>query len=221
MKILHRNQRGNLSEMPVAMIVFFLFIVFPFLNLVFYAAAVATVAFITTQCASAAAAAPDYDSALAAMQTTCNNLSNSAWGAFARLKPVGGYLGSGADLYVVKVPTANPSAIVVSKADQPDASAIDPTTYVYEYRVRTNYNIAPFTNLAGLPFIGQVPLIGQAVNLSFCSERNVEMVANLGPTSVPAGTGSGGAGSAIVTQHYFRAPGFQESSTMKPAIPSR
>lgn len=200
-KRFYRNRRGNLAEMPVAMLVFFMFIVFPLLNLVFYAAAASTVAFITTQSASSAASTADYNSALTAMQNTCTSLSSSGWGAFARLQASGGYNNCGADLYILKIQTANPSNISVIGPDTPDPNPIDATNYIYEYRVRTNFIIAPFMNLAAVPFIGQVPMIGKSCPLSFCSERDIEM-SNISsgnaqgqtPFSSLPGGGSGGSG---------------------------
>jgi hypothetical protein len=162
-----------MSEFPVALLVFFFFAVFPLINLMLYAAACATVAFITTQAADSAASQSDYATSLTSMQTVTTNLTNSGWGKFARLTPVGGYSSSGANLWLVETKIVG-GATNLYGPNTPDPNAPDPKNNLYEYRVVTNFDIAPFVNLSAVPFIGSVPLIGAVAHLSYTVERNVE-----------------------------------------------
>jgi len=183
-----RNKRGNMAEFPVGLFIFFMFFVFPLINLMFFAVASGTVAFITTQAAGSAAAQANFNNALSAMQTTTQNMTASNWGKFVKLTPTGGYNGSGPDLYVVETPIGGGTSNYYGP-NSLSGLTLNPSADIYEYRVRTNYSIAPFMNLACVPFIGNVPLVGSAVNLSWNVERSVEMA-----YSQSANSNNGGGG---------------------------
>lgn len=168
-----RSHRGEMAEFPIALIVFFLFAVFPLINLVLYVAACATVAFITTQAADSVAAQSNYATSLTSMQTVVTNLTSSGWGQFARLTPNGGYQNCGADLWTVETNIAT-NNVNLYGPDTPDPNTPNPQTNLYEYRVVTKFTIAPFVNLSAVPFINGVPLIGTPAQLSYTVERNVE-----------------------------------------------
>src|SRR5438477_6721795 len=92
-RIKQRRTRGSasLAEFGPALFVFFLFILFPMIDLLGVATGFATVNFIATQAAAAASVSSDYDAAMSAAMQKVQTLSSSGFGAFAKLVPSGGY----------------------------------------------------------------------------------------------------------------------------------
>jgi hypothetical protein len=169
-----RSRHGNaLTEFGPALFVFFFFALFPMLNLVGVAVGFTTVQMIAQQTATAAAASTSYSQGLTAMQTTANTLQNTGFARFAKLVPVGGYSSCGCDLYVARTNIAS-QAITSFGPNKPMAAPIDSTNFIYEYQVKASYQITPFVNMSGVPFIGAVPGIGAPASVQYAGSRAVE-----------------------------------------------
>ena len=182
-----RAQAGNISEFACCLFVFFLFALFPLINLIMFAANCGTVQLITRNAAAAASAAPTTSAALTAMQNSVTNDLSGGFGKFSSLTANGGYNGCGADLYLVDTSTSGGADQVFGPNPTLGGNA-DPSNNIYEYRVVSNFNLQPFVNMSSVPFIGSVPVVGSATPFSFSAERAVEDPTSLGNGTVLAGT---------------------------------
>lgn len=190
-----RNKRNRrigsalTAEFGPALIIFFLVILFPMINLIGLAMGAGTLYIMAVECATKAGNATNFQDALASAQTSANSYAASGFGQFAKLTPVGGYNGSGMDLYVTDT-NINTNVSTTNGPNTPFvSSAIDPSTYLYSYDAKVNYNVGPFMNMGAVPWIGGVPGIGVPAQLSFTVSRNVEH-----PETLIAGGGGGGGG---------------------------
>jgi hypothetical protein len=173
-----RSKGGNISEFAVSLLVFFLFALFPMINLVVFAAQCGTATMITRNAAGVAATSATYGDALAGMQSTQNSDLAGGFANFSKLTANGGYTGCGADLYIVSTglsggtsTTTGPNTALTTT---PDA-----TNFIYEYQVRGSYMLKPFVNMSAVPFIGNVPIIGAATPYTCNVERAVETPSGL------------------------------------------
>jgi hypothetical protein len=180
-----RTARGSaLTEFGPALFIFFFFALFPLLNFIGMAIGFATVQMVAQQAATAAAASSSYTQALAAMTATENNLMNTGFAKFAKIQPVGGYSGSGCDLYVAQTDVIS-QAITSLGPNTPAPSPIDPKKYIYEYQVKVNFQILPFVNMSGVPFIGSVPGLGAPASVQYAGSRAVEYPEGLISLTIP------------------------------------
>ncbi len=173
-KSLKRSRRGaNISEFAACLFVFVLFALFPLINLVMFAASCGTVMLITRNAAAAAATSGSYSTALTAAQASVTKDLSGGFGQFSKLAANGGINNSGIDLYIVVTSLAG-TANTVYGPDTVIPVAPDPSNFIYEYRVTSNFTVQPFVNMASVPFINTVPAIGAAVPFTYNSERSVE-----------------------------------------------
>lgn len=184
----NRNSLGaGVAELGPAMFVFFLFILFPLINLIAMGTGAATVYLISKQCASKAAASATFPQALVASQDAANNLITGGFGKFANLTPIGGYNGSGVDIYI----TETNIATNVSTKNGPNTSLVsnpvDTNQYLYSYDAVVTCDVGPFMNMNGVPFIGSVPGIGVPARLTYTASENVEH-----PEDLTVGASGGG-----------------------------
>jgi hypothetical protein len=180
-----RSRHGSaLNEFGPALFIFFFFALFPMLNLVGVAIGFTTVQMIAQQTATAAAASTSYSQGLTAMQTTANNLQATGFAKFAKLVPVGGFSSCGCDLYVARTDITS-QAITSFGPNTPMPAPIDSTKYIYEYQVKATYQILPFVNMSGVPFIGAVPGLGAPASVQYAGSRAVEYPDGLISLSAP------------------------------------
>ncbi|MBX9667840.1 MAG: hypothetical protein K2X93_09495 [Candidatus Obscuribacterales bacterium] len=171
-----RNQFGTghaTAEFAPAMIVFFLVILFPLINLIMFAAGYGTGYLCAKQCASRASTQNTFSEALAVVQTESDTFVQSGFGKFAKLVKNGGYNGSGVDLSVVSV-DINSGTVTNHSKNVPLGSLATPDTSTYEYKVEATYDVGPFMNLSNLPFIGSVPGLGLPATLTFNTTASAE-----------------------------------------------
>jgi hypothetical protein len=180
---------SSLNEFAPALFVFFFLAVFPMLNLIGVAIGVATISLVAQKTVQAAANSSSYSQALTALQTTANNMMGTGFAKFAKLKPIGGFGGCGADLYVIATKfTGGSNTTKLYGPDTPVPSPLDTTNYVYEYQVRANYTVMPFINMSGIPFVNTVPGIGSPTNFSWAAHSSVEYPDGLTSGSAAAGS---------------------------------
>ncbi|MBX9941053.1 MAG: hypothetical protein K2Y32_17455 [Candidatus Obscuribacterales bacterium] len=171
-----RNRIGasaQMAEFAPALMVFILAVLFPMINLLSFSTGYASVAMLGQNCAVQAASAATYAQALTEMRNAATNMTNSGIGRFAKLQPVGGSNGTGVDLFITET-DLNSKAVTKYGPNTGVTGTPDNTNKIYEFSVRTNFNIGPFLNLGSLPFVGGIPLVGQPVLITTLSHRAVE-----------------------------------------------
>ncbi|MBI2812333.1 MAG: hypothetical protein HYX67_16100 [Candidatus Melainabacteria bacterium] len=162
-----------MSELPIALLMLFILLMFPLIDLAGLATGASIAFLIAHQSAARAASHQRYDSALTAMSTEANNFLSTGFANFARLTPVGGYDGSGADLYILAT-NYRGGGIKVFGPNQPVSEPIDPSTCLYECNVRVKYKVGPVISMANAPFISEIPGLGKPAVLSFEENRAAE-----------------------------------------------
>jgi hypothetical protein len=185
-----RAERGaNLAEFGPALIILFVIIFVPMVNLIAWGWGIAAAIFITNQSAKAAAVSENYDMAISSATSTAVNLSNSYLGRLARLKPVEGFNNSGLDLYIVATNILT-NRVCIFGPDVALSGTIDTTNNVYEYQVQTTYEVAPLFNLGKAPMLDNIPIISKPTMLSFTAQQSAEypngLTGGAGVAGVPA-----------------------------------
>lgn len=191
-----RNKAGNAtsSEFVMALFVFFMVLLFPLINLIGLGMGAGTQYLMTKQCASAAGSSTTYRDALLAMEREANLFVNSGFGQFAKLRAVGGYSGTGTDLYVIETNLTGGSRTYGPNTQV--TTAIDTANNVYEYQVRSVFDVGPFTNLSAVPWINTVPGVGRPARMTFVAQSLAEFTDGLalgaggGTTVGPGGMGA-------------------------------
>ncbi|HNB23512.1 MAG TPA: hypothetical protein PKZ32_13910 [Candidatus Melainabacteria bacterium] len=187
-----RSQTGSIAEFAPVLFIFFMMILFPLINLIGYGTACATVQFIGTNCATAAQNASSFGDALNSVESMSKGLVNSGFGKFANLSPQGGYKGCGVDVYLIEIDYSNNNRLTYG----PNTGLPHPydSTKIYEYQTRCNFQVNPFLNLAGVPGIGSVPIIGKPTAMASNSCRSSEHPEGLDQLASAGGGGGGGGG---------------------------
>lgn len=164
---------GSTSEFGAVLIVLFLVILFPLMNLVALAAGAATLQLASNDSASHAGVSLNYGDALNAAANSCLRLQRSGFGKFTKMTPVGGVADTGVHLFIVRTDYSS-SQVQYCGPDSPAVRPIDTSGYVYEYMTIVHCNVGPFVNLSFVPFLGDVPGLGKPALLSFTSHSAVE-----------------------------------------------
>lgn len=204
MKARVRNQAGKAltAEFAVALTVFLLITMFPLINLIGFAMGAGTQYLMTVQCAGGAGASTTFNDALSAMDREAVLFANSGFGQFAKLHPVGGHNGTGTDLYLIETSLAGSNSLAYGP-NTGGPAALNSNNNVYEYQVRSTFDVGPFVNMASMPWVGDIPGVGRPARLSFVAHRNCEFTEGLamGATGVPivAAGGSGSSGGSSGT----------------------
>lgn len=186
----HRNGVGaSMAEFGPALFVFFLFILFPLINLIALGTGAATVYLVAKQAASKAGSSATFGQALVASEARAYEIESGGFGKFAKLYPVGGFNGSGVDLFI----TETNIATNVSTQSGPNTpfvtNPVNTDNNLYSYDAVATYNVGPFMEMGGIPFIGSIPGIGSAVQLTYTASENVEhpegLEAGIRPADIP------------------------------------
>jgi hypothetical protein len=180
-----------MSEFAPALFVFLMLTFFPFLNLFGYLCGIATAALIANQCANAAAVSQTYDDAMSNSSGTALALSSSVLGKFANLQAVGGYQGSGVDVFVA-VTNIGSNTTNVFGPNQPISGIVDTTNNIYEYEAQVNYNVGPFISMAAIPIVSDIPMLGKPAQFTFAVQKAAEYPNGLTSGGSPSGNGGGG-----------------------------
>lgn len=180
LRLLSRNRKRNqvgsgagAAEFAPALVIFFLVILFPLINLIMFTTGYGTGYLCAKQCASRASTQNTFTEAMNVVKQESATFVASGFGSFAKLVPVGGIAGSGIDLYVVSVPYGGGTAVINTK-NTPLGTAANPDTNTYEYKVEANFNVGPFMDMSMLPFIGSCPGLGPPARLTFVATGSAE-----------------------------------------------
>lgn len=169
-----RNDSGNMAEFPVALFILVLVGVLPLLNMLFVGVSAACVYLCAMQTSSQASTQKTYTEALTATESEMASFNSSAFANFARLAPVGGYNNSGVDLYVQKTSVDVGNATELIGPNTPITGPIDKNLYIYEYAAKVNYDVTPFIKMDGLPFLADIPGLGQNFRLTMTAHKAAE-----------------------------------------------
>ncbi len=196
-----RLSTGNISEFGVALFIFLMVIAFPLIDLFGLASGAAVLLMAAHEAASSSASQRRYTDCLTAMQTDVSSFVNGSFGKFVKMRPVGGYGGSGADLFI------DASSFVgnASKRFGPNTAVpppIDLTSNIYECTVVVNCEVGPLLNLSCVPFLGGIPGLGKPVILSMSASRAAEYPRGL---EFPSGSVASASGAL---------PGFSQTPTV-------
>ncbi len=164
---------SGIAEFLPALFVFLFVIALPLINLLTFCMGYANVSLLGTQCAVDAANASSFPDALSKVQTRANSIVASPMGRFAKMVPIGGYLGCGVNVFTVET-DINTNVVKEYGPNTKMTAAYDPTNKIYEYVIRTNFNIGPFMSLGAIPWIGGIPMIGVPTPVSTAAHRAVE-----------------------------------------------
>ncbi len=170
-----RNKFGaGLAEFAPALFVFFLFIIFPLINFIALGTGAATVYLIAKQAATKAASSTTFGKAMMAAESASYEIESGGLGVFSKLYPIGGFNGSGLDIYITET-NINTNVSTRNGPNTPFVSnPIDPSTYLYSYDAVVTFNIGPFTDMHQVPWIGDVPGLGVPAQLTYTASENVE-----------------------------------------------
>jgi hypothetical protein len=171
-----RNQIGSgagAAEFGPALIIFFLVILFPLINLIMFTTGYATGYLCAKQCASRASTQNTFTDAGNVVQQESATFVSSGFGKFAKLVPIGGIGGSGIDLSVVSNPYGGGATTSYPK-NVPMPVQATPNANTYEYKVEANFNMGPFMDMSMLPWIGNVPGLGPPARLTFTATSSAE-----------------------------------------------
>lgn len=169
---------AQISEFSAALALFFLAMLFPLIGLFSLSTAVGTGYFAARYCAARAGDSTSFTRALSSAEEASREINSSGWAQFAGLKPVGGYNNSGMDLWVTDTNIAT-NTNITHGPNTPAVSALDPDKYIYSYDAIVTYDVGPFLNLGGLPFVGNVEGLGKPMRMSFEASRSIEHLEGL------------------------------------------
>ncbi|CAN5609164.1 hypothetical protein BH11CYA1_BH11CYA1_40010 [soil metagenome] len=173
-RITNRSKYGSgLAEFIPALFVFLFIIALPLINLLTFAMGFANVGLLGTQCAVDAANASSYPDALAKVQSRATSITTSGMGRFAKMVPIGGYNGCGVNVFITET-DINTKTVVEYGPNVKMTAAYDPSNKIYEYTIKTSFNIGPFMSLGAVPFVGGIPMIGVPTPVSTAAHRAVE-----------------------------------------------
>lgn len=194
LKIRSDHGVAQLSEWPAVLFVCLFFFIFPLINLVALATSLAVIALVDYQSVTRASSQQYFNTALSAAQQEVTELNQSPFARFAHITPVGGYQNCGMNMFVDATNYWTNQAATYGP-NQPLPAGIDLTKNICEYRSSVTYQMSPFINLASIPFIKDVPALGQPVTLHFETRHMVEHPEGL---SMAAGGGTFSGGSTTL-----------------------
>lgn len=171
---LRRPRGSSLAEFGPTLWVFFIVICFPLVNLVSFLTGVSTVMLTANLGARQAGSAQSMTEAVNAVNKTVTDLST--FQTFSRMTPTGG-VGNGATLTAIVTQTGSGTTQRYSPpavAGRIDVSDNAQNAAVFQYEVKAAYDVAPLFNFAGVPGLGDVPILGKAVPVEFNSTASVE-----------------------------------------------
>lgn len=174
-----------ISEFGYVLFVFFIIILFPCINIIMYSVGASTVQAISTEACRAATSSESKTDAINLARNKTQAILNTGLAQCVRVVPQGvGIPTTGCRLEVLRSPLLNPALVQTTDVSNGQAipaawQPVDTQTFLYQYRVTANYNVNPFLNMAGIPFVGQIPGVGAPGFMQYTSTGQVENAAGL------------------------------------------
>lgn len=185
MKSVWRTERGNfIAELGPVLLIIFILIMFPLLDLVTYLCGVSTVQLAVNEASRAASTAEIPADALVAVQNAVTAVRNTGMGKFTRLTPVGGNNNSGIDLNVriAVSPTNERSFSVPSQLPLPEnlrpKEGNNKTDLIYEYQANGRFICSPLIDMSAIPLLKGIPILSPT-EIKYTSEHQVENLSGL------------------------------------------
>jgi hypothetical protein len=188
----HRFACGStLAELPLTLTILVFFVVMPMIDLVGLATGACTAYLLAHETASRASQQRRYADAVDSIQTTAASFNQTGFSHFAKMVPVGGYGGSGVDLYV---DASNYRTNMTNRfgPNSPVPAPIDLSSWVYECTTQATFEIGPTIDLSFVPLLGLVPGLGKPALLTYCASRAAEHATGLEQSAPPGGNNNGG-----------------------------
>lgn len=189
MSRLKKRRSGSgavIAEFGPALFVFFMIILFPLINLLALAIDAGTVYLIAKQAASKAAASVTFGDAQLSSEQAAYNIESGGIGKFCHLVPVGGFNGSGLDLYVTETDISSNVSIHNGPNTPNVTNPVDTSAYLYTYDAVVTYECGPLMRLHYIPWIGDIPGVGKPATISYTASEHVEHPEGL-ETGIPPG----------------------------------
>jgi len=179
-----RISGASVAEFGPVLVFFVLIVIIPLLNLLAFVTGYACVSTTCQTCAADAANSTTFDEALTNVKKRSLAMVDSSLAKFARVKPRGGYQGCGVDIFIATTKLADPNSghFYGPNTGLPPNTSANAAANIYEYTVRSSYDVGPLMDLSAVPLVGNLPLIGQPVNLANQASRAAEHVDALGTT---------------------------------------
>lgn len=182
-----RKPNGHsIPEFALALFIVLFLVTFPLIDLVGIGMAAASEVLLVNQATSRAAAQQRFPEALEAVKDEAISGLQTGMARFSKMVPIDGYQGCGIDLYI-QATDIHTQSISLIGPNAPLPAPPDPLVNVYEYTGTAKFQVSPMVPLTSIPFIGQVPGLGQPVILTFNSSKALEHVAGLATKVVAVG----------------------------------
>jgi len=163
-----RNSQGSLAEFGPALVLYFAFLVVPFLVLIRFGLATTAMYFVMARAADAAAKAPSYGLALDGATASLDEFMDSPIASVTGLKTL---QINPLYLYVDEQVTAT-GATNVFGPNQPLQKPVCSAINTYEYEVEASYSFPPL--LPGVAWFGKIPMITAPMTLTARAVRAVD-----------------------------------------------
>lgn len=182
-----------MAELPLVFFILLFLFIFPLINLCGICLGACTVYLTTLQVVGRTSKQLDFPKALTAFEEEANTSNGSPLMTFLKTHPVGGYKGTGNDLFITATDTGATTNPVQYGPNAAMPGPVD-ANKIYEYSDQATYDIEPFLNMGFVPFIGSVPALGAPYRLTLTAHRAVEQTAGLVVAAAPPSLSGGGAG---------------------------
>jgi hypothetical protein len=171
---IQRKMKGSqAAELPVVLLILFVVILFPLIDLVSVVIGLGTLSFAADSAARAAGAAASYQDAQDKALAASNQIISGPLGQFAHLQPQA----SPVVLHLLQIDSnGNPTQVDPTQA----GFSIDPKTYSYQYSVTLSYTAMALINLSSSNFLSGVPYIGAPAPVSCSASSPVEHLEGFG-----------------------------------------
>lgn len=180
-----RCGRGSLHEFAPAIFILLLLFLVPLLDLAGLAVGYGTVFFICLQSASTASTQTNFDGSLNALERCAGTLNQSGLARFSRLQPVAGYRGLGSDIFIDVTNWRAGHTSASFGPNTPIPPPIDVSTNMYQFNVRSTYDVGPLLAISGLPVLGDVPGLGRPARITVAVQRQAEYPLGLAGSGNP------------------------------------
>lgn len=179
----HTSTGSQQAEFVTALCVFFLVALFPLINFLGVGLGAATVLLISHQLATHAASQKTNQQALSVVKQDALASMSTGFANFLRLNPAGGYKNCGADLLIQATSFTGGGTQLYGPLPANAPSNVDATKNIYEYVVKTDFNVGPLISMARVPWIAAVPGLGRPFQISLTAARAAEFATGLAAAS--------------------------------------
>lgn len=173
-----RAAGASIAEFGPVLVLFVLITIVPIANLLFFVAGYVSVSALSQSCATDAANSASFTEALLNVQKRTNSLVDSSLGKFVKLRPVGGYKSCGVDVYLATTNVANPNVgqFFGPNTGLPAGATADAATTIYQYNIRSSFDVGPCVDLQHVPLIGSMPMVGKPSTVEISTSRMAEHI---------------------------------------------